>query len=103
MMVETAAEQRTSEHVPPEERRVLEPRQEAPEQSAAMPSTQEGVLPNAAAQGKTPVVLSKPGSSRGYANTGASQRQEEAKADQEQEQPRTVDATESDDDILEEI
>jgi hypothetical protein len=72
-MVETTAEQRTSEQVPPEapgvehtateERRVLEPRQEAPEQSIATPSTWEGVLPDAAAWGKTPVVVSRPESS----------------------------------------
>jgi hypothetical protein len=73
MTVEIAAEQRTSEQVPLEERRVPEPEQEAPEQSAATPSTQEGVLPDAVARGKTPVVLSKPESSRGYADAGASQ------------------------------
>jgi hypothetical protein len=58
-MVEAAAEQRTFEQVPPEalsvehaateEKQVPEPRQEAPEQSAATPSTQEGVLPDATA------------------------------------------------------
>jgi hypothetical protein len=73
MMVETTAEQRTSEQVPPEapgvehavteERRVLEPRQEAPEQSTATPSTREGVLPDAVARGKTLVVVSRPESS----------------------------------------
>jgi hypothetical protein len=49
------------DHVAMEERRVLEPRQEAPEQSAATPSTQEGVLLNVVARGKTSVVLSEPG------------------------------------------
>jgi hypothetical protein len=52
--LETAVEQRTSEQVPPEasvmdhvateERRVPEPRQEAPEQAVATLSTQEGVV-----------------------------------------------------------
>jgi hypothetical protein len=67
MMVETATEQRTSEQVPPEapvvehaateERRVPEPRQETPEQFAANPSTQEGVIPDVVARGKTLMVL----------------------------------------------
>jgi hypothetical protein len=114
MMVETATEQRTFKQVPPkapvvehaatEERRVLEPRQETLEQSAANLSTQEGVIPDAAAQRKTLMVLSEPGSRLGYADAGASQRQEEAEAGQQQEQPRTADAVESDDDdVLEEI
>jgi hypothetical protein len=73
-MVETATEQRASKQVPPEapgvehatleERRVPEPRQEAPEQSVATPSTQEGVLPDAAARGKTPMVVARPESSQ---------------------------------------
>jgi hypothetical protein len=72
--VETTAEQRTSEQVPPkapgvehvamEERQVPEPRQETPEQLAATLSTQEGVLPDAAARGKTLVVVSRPKSSQ---------------------------------------
>jgi hypothetical protein len=59
--VESSAEQRAFEQVPPEapsveqaapeERRDPEPRQEAPEQSTATPSTQEGGLPDAVAQG----------------------------------------------------
>jgi hypothetical protein len=66
---ETTIEQRASEQVPPEapsvehaapeERRVPEPRQEELEQSIATPSTQEGGLSNAVAQGKTPVVVSR--------------------------------------------
>jgi hypothetical protein len=112
--VETAAEQRTSEQVPleapvvdhtaTEERRVPEPEQESPEQSAATPSTQEGVLPDAVARGKTPVVLSELESSLWYADAEPSRRQEEAEAGQQQEQPKTADAAESDDnDVLEEI
>jgi hypothetical protein len=104
-MVEMATEQRASEQVSPEapsmeyaaleERRDLEPRQEAPEQSTATPSTQEGGLPDAAAQGKAPVVLSRPESS---------QRQEETEAGEQQEEPRTADATKfKDDNVLEEI
>jgi hypothetical protein len=59
IMVEIATDQRSSEQVPPEapavdqvgteERRVPKPGHEAPEQFAATPSTQEGVLPDAAA------------------------------------------------------
>jgi hypothetical protein len=81
------SEQRTSEQVPleapvvehaaMEERRVLEPGQETPEQFVANPSTQEGVVPDAAARGKTPLVLSEPRSSLGHADAGASQRQED--------------------------
>jgi histidinol-phosphate/aromatic aminotransferase/cobyric acid decarboxylase-like protein len=61
-IVEMSTEQRASEQVPPEapsveqaapeERRYPEPRQEALEQSIATPSTQEGGLPDAVAQGK---------------------------------------------------
>jgi hypothetical protein len=79
--VETVTEQRASKQVPPEasgvehstleERRVPKPRQEAPEQSVATPSTQEGVLPDAVAWGKTPMVVARPESS---------QRQEETEA-----------------------
>jgi hypothetical protein len=86
------SEQRTSEQVPPEapvvehaameERRVPEPRQETPEQSTANPSTQEGVIPDAVARGKTLMVLSDPERSLGYADAGASQRQEEAEVGQ---------------------
>jgi hypothetical protein len=82
------------EQAAPEERQDPKPIQEAPEQSAATPSTQEGGLPNAAAWGKGPVVVSRPESS---------QRQEEARAGQQQEENKTVDATKSDDDVLEEI
>jgi hypothetical protein len=81
-MVETNAKQMTSEQVPPrapgvehaatEERKVLEPRQETLEQSAATPSTPEGVLPDAVARGKTSMVLSKPGSSLGHAEARSS-------------------------------
>jgi hypothetical protein len=81
----------------------LQARQEAPEQSAATPSAQEVVLSNAVARGKTLMVLSRPECSRGYADAGASQRQEEAETSQQQEQPRTTHAAESDDDVLEEI
>jgi hypothetical protein len=56
------------------ERRVPEPGHEAPEQSAATPSTQEGVLPDAAAQGKTPMVLSEPRSNLGHAEAESSRR-----------------------------
>jgi hypothetical protein len=62
------------DHAATEERRVPEPRHEAPEQVAATLSTQEGVLPDAAAQGKTMVVLSELGSSLGYADARSSQR-----------------------------
>jgi hypothetical protein len=50
--------------------------------------------PPQAHRGKAPVVVSKPESS---------QRQEEAGAGQQQEGNKTTDATESDDDVLEEI
>jgi hypothetical protein len=83
MTMEIATEQRTPKQVPPEapgvehvateEKRVPEPRQEAPEQSTATPSTQEGVLPDAAVRGKTPVVVVRPKSSRGYAEARTSQ------------------------------
>jgi hypothetical protein len=112
--VETAAEKGSAEQVPleapavgqaaTEERRVPEPRQEAPEQSVATPSTQEGVLPDAVARGKTLMVLSEPRSSLGHAEAGSSQRQEEAKASQQHEQAKTADVVESEDDnVLEEI
>jgi hypothetical protein len=72
--VEIAAEQRASEQLSPkapgveraatEKRQVPEPRQETPEQSVATPSTQEGVLPDTTARGKTPMVVSRPESSQ---------------------------------------
>jgi hypothetical protein len=114
IMVETAAEQGTSEQVPPEapvmdqtaieERQVSEPGQAAPEQSVAAPSTQEGALPDAVAQGKTLMVLSELGSSLGHAEAESSRQRKEAEAGHQQEQPKTAEAAESDDDdVIEEI
>jgi hypothetical protein len=68
------------EHAAMEEMRVPKPGQETPEQSTANPSTQEGVIPDATARGKTLMVLSEPRSSLGYADARASQQQEEAEA-----------------------
>jgi hypothetical protein len=104
-MVEAATEPRASEQVLPEapsikhvalkERQVPELGQGAPEQSRTTLSTQEGGLPDVVARGKALVVVSRPESSR---------LQEETEASQWQEEPRTADATESeDDDVLEEI
>jgi hypothetical protein len=48
------------EHATPKENQILEPGQGALEQSGATPSTQEGGLPDVAAQGKGPIVMSRP-------------------------------------------
>jgi hypothetical protein len=82
-LVEAATKQQASEQVPPEapsmeqaapeERQDPNPIQEAPERSAATPSTQEGGLPNAVAQGKGPVVVSRPKSSQRHEEAGAGQ------------------------------